>query len=108
MSTSVVYHEFGIRGYQYVSTVRIDGCTTFVLSQNREHLRCPRCGTADVERRGEVERIFQLPPIGRRRMQALLPIARVHCAKCGITRQVKVGFADEYRRCSRSFERYVV
>jgi transposase len=108
MSTGGLYHEYGIRGYRYVSTVRAAGVTTFVLSQDREQLRCPRCGSRDVERRGEVERIFHLPPIGRRRMQLLLPIARVHCSKCGIIRQVKVGFADESRRYSRSFERYVV
>jgi transposase len=108
MSTSGLYHEFGIRGYRYVSTVRAEGSTTFVLAQDRESLCCPQCGSREVERRGEVERVFRLPPIGRRRMQALLPIARVHCSKCGITRQVKVGFAEEYRRCSRSFERYVV
>jgi transposase len=38
----------------------------------------------------------------------VLDIARVFCERCWITRQVKVGFADEYRRHTRSFERYVL
>lgn len=108
MSSGILYQEFGIRGYQYESTIRYNGTTTFVIGQERHCLRCPRCGSPDVERRGEVVRIFRLLPIGRRPVQALLPVARVHCAHCDIIRQVKVGFADEHRRYSRSFERYVL
>lgn len=108
MSTSILYHDFGIRGYTHETTIRSEGVTMYVLSQDRQHLRCPRCGTADVERRGEVKRIFRLLPIGRRPVQALLPIARVYCARCNMTRQVKVVFADEHRRYARSFERYVL
>lgn len=108
MSTSTMYHEFGIRGYTCESTVRLEGETTYELSQARHRLRCPRCGSPDVERRGEVPRVFQLLPIGRRPIRALLPVARVFCSRCKITRQVKVGFADEHRRYARSFERYVL
>jgi len=108
MSTSTLYHEFGIRGYTCESTVRLEGETTYVLSQARHHLRCSRCGSPDVERHGEVTRIFHLLPIGGRPIQALLPIARVYCARCDITRQVKVGFADEHQHHARSFERYAL
>lgn len=108
MSTSLLYHEFGIRGYLYGTTIRAEGRTMYVLSQERHRLRCPRCGTADVERRGEVPRVFRLLPIGSRSIQALLPIARVYCARCKLTRQVKVGFADAHRRYARNFERYVL
>jgi len=37
-----------------------------------------------------------------------LDVPRVHCAKCNITRQVPVGFADERRRYTRSFARYAL
>lgn len=108
MSTSELYHEFGVRGYRHESTERVAGMTRFIISQDRDRLRCPRCGTPDVERRGEVVRRFRLLPIGRRPVEAVLPIARVHCVQCDCIRQVKVGFADEHRRYSRSFERYVL
>lgn len=108
MSTSLLYQEFGIRGYQYVSTIRHAGETMFVISQDREDLCCPCCGSADVHCRGEVQRIFHILPIGRRPTKVLLPIARVYCVRCDVTRQVNVKFADEHRRCSRSFERYVL
>jgi transposase len=108
MSASIVYHGFGIRGYQYERSFYEDGTVTFVISQARDRLRCPRCGTSHVERRGEVTRAFRLLPIGRRPVQVVLDVARVFCERCWITRQVKVGFADEYRRQTRSFERYVL
>src|SRR5258707_409897 len=108
MSASVLYHGFGIRGYQYERTFYDDGVMTFRISQARDRLRCPRCGTPHVERRGEVPRIFRLVPIGGRPVQVVLGIPRVFCERCGITRQATVGFADEHRRYARSFERYVL
>lgn len=106
MSASVVYHGFGIRGYQHERTVYEDGIMTFVISQPRERLRCPRCGSPQIERRGEVTRTFRLLPIGRKPVQAVLDIARVCCTRCDITRQVQVDFAEEHRRHARNFERY--
>ena len=108
MSATIVYHGFGIRGYRYEQTICERGMMTFVISQPRDRLRCPRCGSAHVERRGEVPRTFRLLPIGRKRIEVFLNIARVFCSRCAITRQVKVEFADEHRRCARSFERYVL
>ena len=108
MSASVLYHGFGIRGYQYERTFYEEGKVTFVISQARERLRCPQCGGHDVERHGEVTRVFRLLPIGRKPVQVVLGIARVFCQKCRITRQVKVDFADEHQHYARSFERYVL
>jgi transposase len=108
MSASILYHGFGIRGYQYERSFYDDGMVTFVISQAREQLRCPCCDSPDVDRHGEVVRTFRLLPIGRKPVQVVLGIARVFCQKCWITRQVKVQFADEHQRHSRSFERYVL
>lgn len=108
MSASVLYHGFGIRGYQYQQTIYGNGVVTFVISQSRDRLRCPRCGSPHVERRGAVTLTFRLLPIGPRPVQVVLDIARVFCERCWITRQVKVEFADEHRRCARNFERYVL
>ena len=108
MSASILYHGFGIRGYQYERTSYDDGVVTFVISQPRDRLRCPQCGSSDVDRHGEVVRSFRLLPIGKKPVQIVLGIARVSCQKCWVTRQVKVEFADEHQRYSRSFERYVL
>jgi transposase len=108
MSTSLLYHAFGVRGYVYQRTDYFEGAVVLTIAQERESLRCPRCGTSQVERRGEVPRLFRLVPIGSRPVLVFLPVARVSCEKCQIVRQVKVRFADEHRRYSRGFERYAL
>jgi transposase len=54
------------------------------------------------------ERIFRSVPIGSKPVAIVLDVARVYCPKCNATRQVRVGFADEYRRHTRAFARYAL
>jgi transposase len=108
MSTSLLYHTCGIRNYEYRSTEYVDGAVLFHIDQPREKLRCPRCGSADVGSRGTVLRVFRSVPIGSKPVWIRFDVPRVHCAKCGITRQVRIGFADEQRRHTRAFARYAL
>ena len=108
MSTSLLYHSFGIRGYDYCRTSYEQGTTIFTIEQKRETLRCSRCGSADVQRRGEVLRRYQHLPIGPKPVFIELAVARVACLHCGVIRQVQVPFADRQRTYTRSFARYVL
>ena len=80
MSTSLLYHGFGIRGYQHVGTEYVGGEIWFSIEQPRESLGCPLCDSADVTRRGEEWRTFRTLPVGRKRVTLTLPVARVECA----------------------------
>jgi transposase len=108
MSTSLLYHTCGIRGYEYRSAEYLCGTTFFRIEQPREKLRCPRCGRRDVTVRGSVLRVFRSVPIGSKPVAIALDVPRVHCPKCNVTRQVQVGFADERRRHTRAFARYAL
>ena len=108
MSTSLLYHGFGIRGYQYVKTEYEGGQVVFTICQERGDLRCAVCGSRRVVRRGFQQRRFRSLPIGPRAVQVVLDIPRVGCAACGAVRQVAVPFADERRSYTRAFERYVL
>ncbi len=93
MSTSLLYHAFGIRGYQYTRT-DYQGCQViFSIRQAPHTCRCPACGSHRVKPRGHVERRFRTVPIGRKTTIVALPIPRVECPACGIVRQVDVPFA---------------
>jgi transposase len=107
MSTSLLYHAFGIQGYRYVRTAYVQGQTIFTLGQGRDTCRCSACGSADVVSRGHVERRFRTLPIGPRPTFLVLPIPRVECRACGVVRQVDVTFADPRRSYTKRFERYV-
>lgn len=108
MSTSLLYHGFGIRGYQYLRAKYIEGKVVFKIGQNPLDLRCSVCGSADVIRRGVVEREFKALPIGNKPVTVALGIQRIQCWSCWGLRQVKVGFADPRRSYTKAFERYVL
>jgi transposase len=108
MSTSLLYHAFGIRGYQYTRTDYRDGQVIFTIHQEPRTCRCSARGAREVLPRGHVTRRFRCLPIGRRATAVVLPIPRVECRACGVVRQVKVPFVDPKRSYTKSFERYAL
>ena len=66
MSTSLLYHAFGVRGYQYARTVYEAGRVRFAIRQPRKAWRCSACGSRSVRPRGAVQRQFRALPIGGR------------------------------------------
>src|SRR4051794_39284284 len=108
MSTSLLYHAFGIRRYHHTRTDYRGGQTIFTIRQEFETCRCPACSSPRVRTRGQVERRFKALPIGDRPTFVVLPIPRVSCRACGVVRQVKVPFADVRRSYTKAFERYAL
>jgi transposase len=108
MSTSLLYHAFGIRGYDYVRTDYRGGQVIFTITQDPADCRCSACGSREVISRGHAERRFRSLPIGSRPTAVVLPIPRVECHACGAVRQVDVPFADPRRSYTRAFERYAL
>src|SRR6516165_1951803 len=108
MSTSLLYHAFGIRGYQYTSTDYQGGQVIFTIDQEPKTCRCSACGSPQVQPRGRVERRFRSLPIGTRSTVVVLPVPRVQCQACGAVRQVQIPFADARRSYTTSFERYAL
>lgn len=108
MSTSLLYHAFGVRGYRHVRTQFEDNRVVFAIEQEAGQLRCPRCGGWDVIRRGTFPRQFRSLPIGGRAVLIELPVQRVECRICGVVQQARVAFADPRRSYTLAFERYVL
>ena len=108
MSTSLLYHGFGIRGYRYVRTDFFEGEVVFQIEQERHTYRCPACGALEVTAHGTETRLFRCLPIGGKATHVLFAIPRVECQSCRVTRQVQVDFADPRRRYTHAFERYAL
>jgi transposase len=106
MSTSLLYHTFGVRGYQHVRTTFGQGQVELTIRQEPDTLRCSACGSDRLVCRGQVLRRFKALPIGGRPVLIALPIQRVACKPCGVVRQVPVKFADTKKSYTKSFERY--
>ncbi len=110
MSTSILYHCFGItgRGYHDVHTRFQGGCTIFRVGQDPPTLECPQCGSRTVRRKGTAFRVFKAVPIGLHPVSIEFPVQRVFCLACRMVRQVKIQFAEEDRRYTKQFERYTL
>lgn len=108
MSTSLLYHGFGIRGYQYVCSFYDQGIIRLVIKQDRSSLRCPECNARDPILHGSVSRDFRSLPIGSKAVFITCPIPRIECLSCGAIRQVKTSFAGQRRTYTNAFERYVL
>ena len=108
MSTSLLYHAFGIIGYFYQNTRYIANAIMVAIREDQWRLRCPICRSRKVLCRGKVIRRFRTIPIGQKAVYIDLPVQRVQWSKCQAVRQVKVRFADERKGYTRVFERWVL
>jgi len=108
MSTSLLYHAFGIRGYRYQSTAYEEGAVIFTITQDRLTLRCPECNGRDIVCRGVNVRELRTVPIGGKRAYVHIAVQRVWCLVCAAVRQVRLKFAEERVSYTRAFERYAL
>jgi len=108
MSTSILYHCFGIVGYSYLRSYYENGEMIFAIEHNSESLMCPDCGSADVIRKGKSPRTIQTLPIGMKKVFIDIEVQRIECRECSCIKQVKIGFADERNSYSRQLERFAI
>lgn len=108
MSTSLLYHGFGVRGYQYQRTDYRESNVIFTIAQPVESCCCVVCGSKDVIGKGKKDRSFRTLPIGGKPVYLAFAVPRVECRQCGAIRQVKIGFADPRVTYTKSFERYAL
>ena len=91
MSTSLLYHAFGIRGYQYVNSSYECGEVTFRIIKRKQDLACPACGSRKVVRKGTVDRWFNSVPIGSKPVKIVLAVQRVLCRVCDCPASSRTG-----------------
>lgn len=108
MSTSLLYHAFGIREYNYVRTQYHAGNIIFTVERKPFSLRCSCCESKDVIRHGVILRWFYSLPIGHKASYIVTPVPRVECKHCHKTRQVDIGFADHRVTYTKALERYAL
>ena len=108
MSTSLLYHAFGIVGYYYQSACFIAGVIVVAIQADHWRLSCLVCKSREIHYRGKLVRRLRTVPIGQKAVFIDLPVQRVECTRCQAVRQVKIQFADEHKRYVRSFERLVL
>ena len=108
MSTSLLYHAFGIQGYVYQRSDYVGGEVHLTVEQPSRRLRCAVCRSRRVIRRGDRKRRFRGLPIGNRAVWIVLRVPRLECKACGAVRQADVPFAPDQHRYTKRFASYVL
>ena len=88
MSTSLLYHAFGIRDYRFLSTRYVRGGVISTIERKVETYCRAACGSENVGRQGVVVRRFRTVPIGSKRvdLEARIPLCGVTCTANSPTR----------------------
>jgi len=68
MSTSLLYHAFGIRNYEYCKTEYKKRKVIFTIKHDPRSLECPECGSKEITLRGKKKRTLRTVPIGKKRV----------------------------------------
>lgn len=108
MSTSLLYHCFGLAHQQYLKTEYSNGNIIFHIQTNPEKLRCSHCNSYHVRHRGYKDRTFRTLPIGTKSVFLKARLRRLECLDCGKIRQEKISYADSKKTYTNSLKRYVL
>ena len=84
MSTSILYHAFGLKGICYTST-RYNADAVILRAEMTDALiRCPQCGCRKAVMKGRKTRWFFMSPIGRKKCILVLDYHHLRCVDCAI------------------------
>ena len=108
MSTSLLYHAFGLQGYDYVRQFFHAGRITLRVRPKPKLIRCPACRKQDVLLRGKSLRLLRTTPIGRKPVLLEVEVPRVQCRCCGVIGRIELKIAAPRRKHTHAFERYVL
>jgi transposase len=101
----------GVVGFTQIGGPKYDGHDVFYkLALKEDRIKCPKCGSTHVKRRGTVERVKRAIPIGHKKhVFFIVTIPRVFCPVCNIIRQVDISwFSLPNKSYTNAFAREVI
>lgn len=109
MSTSLLYHAFGLKGVKYISTKYVNGSVIFHAEVTCSIERCPECNSRKTHRKkGTKNRLLRMIPIGTRPSFVNLKIWRIYCERCQCLRWPKLPFTEGKKRHTRRFAQFAI
>jgi transposase len=105
MSTSLLYHCFGLQGVRYQATRYQGGKTIFEAEITKKLILCSKCNSRKVTKEGSKVRLLKMPPIAFKPTLLRLKIYRIKCKKCKAICWPKLPFAKPKKRYTNSFAR---
>ncbi len=103
MSTSILYHAFGLKGIHYEATRYFGDSIMIRARMSDQYVRCPKCGGRRATFKGHKWRLLRMSPMGRKRCFLDLLLHRLKCQDCGHLYWPTLPFMDGKHRYVRSF-----
>ena len=109
MSTSLLYHAFGLKGVKHISTKYINGSVIFHAEVTNSIELCPECKSWKTHRKkGTRNRLLKMIPIGARPSFLNIKIWRIFCEDCQSLRWPKLPFTEGKKRHTRRFAQFAI
>lgn len=108
MSTSLLYHAYGINGVQYQSTKFENGTVTIHAEMTKQHSQCSHCGCLHTNFKGQKRRLFKMIPFGGKKCYLDLILHRIECPQCARKWWPQLPFMKGKSRMVRSFIAHVL
>lgn len=108
MSTSILYHGFGVTGYRYLKTEYKGGTVIFHIEKLREKQICADCGSRKVIKKGSITRQLRTLPIGRKKVFLLMHLHRLYCLCCGALKLEPLFLSFPKKCWTKALGRYIV
>src|SRR5512136_2032206 len=83
MSTSILYHAFGVKGIHYESVHYLGDSLLFSARATDRYVKCPQCGAKGATFKGQKRRLFRMSSMGRKRCFMDHLLHRLKCRECG-------------------------
>lgn len=108
MSTSILYHGFGVRGYRYLKTEYRKGELVFHIEKDPSKQCCAECGSRDVKKKGRISRKIRTVPIGKKKVFLFLHLHRLKCQVCRSLKLEPLIMSFPKKHWTKGLGRYVV
>lgn len=108
MTTSSLFHIFGLLNQELISTKYLSGEIICKVKTKKDKLQCSVCKSRNVTKAGIVFREFKSVPVGFKPLKIQINVQRLKCSDCGITRQEHVSFAERKKTYTRKFKQFAL
>lgn len=108
MSTSILYHGWGLQHYRYLKTDFEAGAVWFHVEKKQEWRYCNGCGSTEVVLAGPRERVWKTLPIGGHPVYLVAHLHRIDCRVCGRVLLEPLEVAEPKKMFTRILARYVL
>jgi len=108
MSTSLIYHGFGVVGYSYLRTEYREGKIFIHIEKKLEYQYCADCKSRDVAKKGQVTRELKTLPIGKKNVYLMVNLHRLYCRDCRAIKLEPLLISFPKKHWTKALGRYVL